>query len=444
VPVARAWPGPPATPRTAGAPGLEERVDAYLRPLVDADLLSGTVLIARDGEVLLARGYGLANREFGIANGPETKFRIGSITKQFTAMAVLLLARRGRLRLDDTVDRFIPDYPAGDRITIHHLLTHTSGIPSYNHLPDYAEKMMQPLTPQEVTAWVREKPLQFEPGTAQKYSNSGYVLLTVIIEQASGMAYEDCLRTLIFDPLGMDDTGVDNSMKILANRATGHVNPGGTVYQTFYRDMPLVSGDGALYSTAPDLYRWDRALRECELLPQRWMEKVLEPQEGDYAYGWFVERRFGHRLLSHRGTMSGFFTDIQRFVDDGVLVVALFNYESSLARDVFRDLGAIALGEPQTPLIAAVAPAVDPALLRACAGTYCIEPGFELTFTVEKNRLWMEGPNMGKVAAAPLSAGRFLFRETNALASFTTPEGKTVPELTLVNGARRFTCPRKE
>jgi len=444
APAAHPFINPSALPQPAPAPRLETQVDACLGPLVDEDLISGTVLIARNGDVLLARGYGLANREHGIPNGPRTKFRIGSITKQFTAMAVLLLQRRGRLDLDDTVDRFVPDYPGGDRITIHQLLTHTSGIPSYNHLPDYGKKMMQPLTAQEVAAWFREKPLLFEPGSKQKYSNSGYVLLTVIIEKVSGMPYGDFLRQAIFEPLGMADTGVDSSLKILAHRATGHVNTGGTVYQTFYRDMPLVSGDGALYSTALDLARWDRALRNNELLPRRWMERMLEPQEGDYAYGWFVEQRFGRRLLSHRGTMSGFFTDIQRFVDDGVLVVALFNYESSLARDVFHDLGAIALGEPWEPLLAAGAPAADSTGLQAFAGTYQIEPGFELTFTVERNRLWMEGTNLDRVAAAPLSAGRFLFRELNALATFSTSENGTVEELTLVNGARRFTCPRKE
>ena len=178
----------------ANDPALEAEVDACLQPLLDLDLISGSILIAKGGKILLAKGYGPANREYGIPNTPETKFRLGSMTKQFTAMGILVLADRGKLSLDDPLANYLPDYPNAEKITLHQLLSHTSGVLSYNAVQGYGENYIKPWSIDEVIEWFKDDPLQFEPGEDWAYSNSGYVLLAKVIEVVSGQDYDDFLR----------------------------------------------------------------------------------------------------------------------------------------------------------------------------------------------------------------------------------------------------------
>src|SRR6478735_11075090 len=171
----------------------------------------GTVLVAQDGKVLLDKGYGFANLEWEIPNTPTTKFRLGSITKQFTAASILLLEERGKLKIEDPVKKYMPDAPAAwDKVTIFHLLTHTSGIPSFTGFPDYPRREGDTMTPQQLGDWFRDKPLEFEPGAKWNYSNSGYILLGYLIEKISGQSYSDFVQQNIFTPLGMKDSGYDS------------------------------------------------------------------------------------------------------------------------------------------------------------------------------------------------------------------------------------------
>ena len=183
----------------------------------------GTVLVAQDGKVLLDKGYGFANLEWDIPNTPTTKFRLGSITKQFTAASILLLEERGKLKVEDPVKKYMPDAPAAwDKITIFHVLTHTSGIPSFTGFPDYESREAQAMTPEKLVEWFRDKPLEFEPGTKWNYSNSGYVLLGYLIEKISGQSYSDFVQQNIFTPLGMKDSGYDSNSAIIIHRAAGY------------------------------------------------------------------------------------------------------------------------------------------------------------------------------------------------------------------------------
>src|ERR1700704_1575372 len=183
----------------------------------------GTVLLAQDGKILLDKGYGFANLEWEIPNTPTTKFRLGSVTKQFTAASILLLEERGKLKVEDPVKKYMPDAPAAwDKITIFHVLTHTSGIPSLTSFPDFESHEAQAMTPDKLVEWFRDKPLEFEPGTKWNYSNSGYILLGYLIEKISGQSYSEFIQQNIFGPLGMKDSGYDSNAAIIPHRASGY------------------------------------------------------------------------------------------------------------------------------------------------------------------------------------------------------------------------------
>src|SRR5580692_11610396 len=202
------------------------RMDQIVQSYVSAKTFMGTVLVARGGEVLLSKGYGMANLEWEIPNSPSTKFRLGSVTKQFTAASILLLQERGKLKVEDPVKKYMPDAPAAwDKITIFHVLTHTSGIPSFTGFADYKQTEPFETTPEKLVALFRDKPLEFAPGEKWNYSNSGYVLLGYLIEKISGQSYASFVKENIFAPLGMKDSGYDSNSQIIHHRAAGY-SPG--------------------------------------------------------------------------------------------------------------------------------------------------------------------------------------------------------------------------
>lgn len=422
--------------------GLEAAADAYLQPVVDRDCISGSVLIARDGKILLAKGYGLANREYSMPNGPDTKFRLGSITKQFTAMAIMILQERGLLSVDDTFDKYYPAYPNGNRITIHSLLTHTSGVDNYNNLPDYHEKMMLPWSIREVIDWFKSDSLLFEPGERWSYSNSGYVLLAYIIEKVSGQTYTEFLHDAIFAPLGMDGTGQDTHYTVIPGRATGHAHYERGVDQALYRDMPFTSGAGSLYSTVTDLFLWDQALYTEKLVSRETLEQIFTPWKDGYGYGWFIGELFGRRMISHRGGINGFLTNIARFPDEHVLVVTLFNYESVFAIPAMTGLAAIALGERYEPLLAGHQVAVAPRLLSEYQGRYQIDPQTILDVKANGMALTVQLGDEPPMVAEPQDQNRFFIEDMHAMITFERGEQGNITRMRIVQGAHRFVAER--
>src|SRR5215472_17898437 len=202
---------------------VDSRMDQVVQSYVSNKQFMGSVLVARGDQILLSKGYGSANLEWNIPNTASTKFRIGSITKQFTAASILLLEERGKLKVEDPVKKYLPDAPAAwDKITIFHLLTHTSGIPSFTSFPDYRDTEAMATTPEKLVARFRDKPLDFEPGTKWSYSNSGYVLLGYLLEKISGQTYSDFVQQNIFTPLGMKDSGYDSNFAVIERRASGY------------------------------------------------------------------------------------------------------------------------------------------------------------------------------------------------------------------------------
>lgn len=328
----------------AHAADLAAQFEQRIQEAVKAGRFSGSVLVARDGKVLLSKGYGLANAELGVANTPQTKFRLGSITKQFTALAVLQLEEKGKLKTSDPVCQYVTDCPAAwQKITLHHLLTHTSGIPNFTSFPDYASLMRQPSPVTRTLERFRSRPLDFEPGSKFQYSNSGYVLLGYILEKAAGEDYAALLKQNVFDPLGMTATGYDDDASILPNRASGYSQRAGRRVNAAYIDMTIPHAAGALYSTVEDLYRWDLALAAGKLLSRASYAKLFEPFLGDYAYGWVVRTRKGRRYIGHGGGINGFSTTNDRYPGDQLTIIVLSNYENNAATPLATALAEIAL-----------------------------------------------------------------------------------------------------
>jgi CubicO group peptidase (beta-lactamase class C family) len=333
---------------TAHARDIAARVDRYVHAQVAKSDFSGVVLLAQDGKkVLVSKGYGLANREHNVPNAPHTKFRLGSITKQFTAMAVLQLEEAGKLAVRDSICRYLDDCPeTWQPITIHHLLTHTAGIFNFTSDPQYPRTWMLPSPPSKTMKRFRDRPPEFAPGSRFKYSNSGYTLLALIIERASGQPYRDFLRRSIFEPLGMNDTGQDSHADILKHRASGYSMFAAKVVHAPYHDMSIATGGGDLYSTAEDLYKWDQALYTGQLISRTALKRMFKPFKGGYAYGWRVDTHLGRKRLGHGGGINGFLTYLGRYPEERALLVVLCNTTPQPIEEIVNGLAAILFREP--------------------------------------------------------------------------------------------------
>jgi CubicO group peptidase (beta-lactamase class C family) len=400
----------------------EERTaefERYMDACNEVEHFSGTVHVTRDGSTLFSKGYGLANAEHQVPNTPQTKFRLGSITKQFTAMAILILQEQGKLALDDAIGKYFDDPPgAWKDVTVHHLLSHTSGVPSYTSDPEYPRRMAQPETVKSMIARFKDKPLDFSPGEKFAYSNSGYFLLGAIIERVSGASYEAFLKQAIFGPLGMSDSGYDHPTTLLPHRAAGYVRKGDVLENAEYLDMSQPYAAGSLYSTVLDLTTWDRALAEGKLVSKESMTRMFTPVKNNYAYGWAVTDRSGRKEISHGGGINGFATDILRYPDQNLCVIVLCNVVPANPGRVARDLGAIALGEPyKLPRVRSVA-RIDPAIFDEYVGRYEISPDRIITITREGDHLMAQATGQPRLEIFPESETEFFLKVTDLQLTF--------------------------
>lgn len=337
---------------------------------------NGSVLIAEKGKVIYKKGFGFANMEWDIPNAPNTKHRLGSISKQFTGMLILQLAEAGKIDLHAPITKYLPDYPKvnGDKITTHHLLTHTSGIPNYTSFPDFFKnKSRDPYTPTAFVKEFSEMDLDFAPGERFSYSNSGYFLLGVLIEEISGKTYEQMLQEKIFTPLNMKGSGFDHHATILKNRATGYEKQGDGFVNSSYLDMSIPYAAGSLYATAEDLYLWDQALYTNKLLSKESMDlffgEHIKAGKGHYGYGWFIgSASIGNteetiETISHGGGINGFNTLISRAPSDKSLIVLLNNTGGAPLNDMAEAIRGILYNKsydfPKKSVATAFANAID-------------------------------------------------------------------------------------
>ncbi len=424
-----------AAPAAAAPDDIAARVDAYMNAAQKLKWFSGSILLAKGGQVLVSKGYGMADYELDVANTPQTKFRLGSVTKQFTAMAVMELQEKGLLRVEDPVKKFLPDYPNGDKITIRHLLTHTSGIPNFTDFPDYVTTMALPTPAEKIVERFKDKPLEFAPGEKFKYSNSGYILLGYLIEKISGKSYEAFLKENIFDRLNMNDSGYDHNNTVLHNRASGYDLSGGEIRNSQYVDMSIPFAAGALYSTVEDLYKWDRALDTEKLLKKGSLDEMFTPFKNNYAYGWFIGEFNGHKRVSHAGGVNGFSTDIARYVSDDACVIVLNNFGTGFTGKISQALAAILFGEkyelPQEKKVAKV----DPKIYDAYIGKYQGPMGI-LTISKENDRLYAEIGGRQKFELLPESDTKFFLEIADIQISFVRDSQGKVTQLVLHQGGQ--------
>src|SRR6201998_4784879 len=365
-------------------PRMEQVVQSY----VSSNRFMGSVLVARDKTIVLDKGYGFANLEWKVPNSPTTKFRLGSITKQFTSASIFLLEERGKLKLDDPVKKYMPDAPAAwDKVTIFSLLTHTSGIPSFTGFPDSDSTEAIPTTPEKLVTRFRCKPPEFQPGEKWNYSNSGYVLLGYLIEKISGQPYAQFVQENIFVPLGMKDSGYDSNSAIILHRASGYSPDAGGEVNAGYIDMSIPLSAGGLYSTSEDLLRWEQSLFGGKLLSSASLQKMTTPFINDYAcvLGLRTVKRL--KRVEHGGGIEGFNTQLSYYPDEKLTIVVLGNLNGSSPGEIASKLAALAHGEKVVLPEERKEIVVPAKILAEYVGSYELRPDLLFVVTLEGGQL---------------------------------------------------------
>ena len=326
------------------------KLDALIARYHELGLFNGSALVAENGQVIIRKGYGEANMEWHIPNTPDTRFRLGSITKQFTAALVMQMVDQGKIDLKAPMGLYLPDYPKaqGDRVTIHQLLNHTSGIPGYTELPAFGRTIREPMPPSEFIKMFSGLQLVFEPGTKFSYNNSGYYLLGMILEKVSGKSYETLLKERIYEPLGMKLSGYDSTSPLLEKRAAGYDATLDGFVNTGYLDMMQPYAAGSLYSTVDDLLLWNEALHGGKIPGA---QKMFTPGLGDYGFGLSIHK--DPPVIEHGGGINGFNTQLTRDLDSKRVYVLLNNTGGAPLQAMVKELRAILDGKdavmPKTP-----------------------------------------------------------------------------------------------
>jgi CubicO group peptidase (beta-lactamase class C family) len=394
-------------------------VNEYMKVLAKLNRFRGTILIGREGRVLTIGSYGLANLEDEIPNTRQTKFHLASITKTFTAMAIMMLAERGRLKVQDPICKYLADCPAAwQPVSIHHLLTMSSGIPNFTDFPDWLQTRALPSNYANTIARFRDKPLDFQPGEKYNYSNSGYVLLAYIIERVSGKTYEAFLRDNIFAPLKMDSTGYDDNKIVLPRRAIGYAREGIRLVRAPYLNMSVVKGAGGLYSTVEDLWLWDQALYENTLVSKKSLDTMFTIHKGDFGYGWHIDEQFKRRRIFYDGVIIGFKSSISRYVDDKVTIILLTNSDDVFINSAIRDLAAIVFGEKYNLPKERATVRQDAKIYDAYVGRYQLDTDLVLDVTKEGNRLTGQVDGR-RFELLPETETKFFVRDYDAQIMFT-------------------------
>ncbi len=348
------------TAREAPAQTKAVEIDELIAKYEEFGLFNGSVLVAADGDVVYKKGIGMANMEWGVPNTPDTKFRIGSVTKQFTSALILQLVEEGKIALDAPITTYLPEYPAeqGARVTMHHLLTHTSGIPSYTGLPSMRDVERNTYAPDSFLTTFWNLDLEFEPGAEWRYNNSGYFILGAIIEKVTGESYADALRSRILNPLGLHDTGYDNYEDIIEKRATGYVRAGSGYQHPRFLHTSIPYAAGMMYSTVEDLYKWDQSLYGGGLFKKDetkalWFGPHVDMPGDDgtgYGYGWIAtQKKVGEaeiNVIEHGGGIYGFTTGFWRMPAERNTIIAMDNTGGSQVGSMLLGIASILYDQP--------------------------------------------------------------------------------------------------
>jgi CubicO group peptidase (beta-lactamase class C family) len=420
-----------------------QRMDDVVQSYVRNRTFMGTVLVARDSDVILSKGYGSANLEWDIPNTPATKFRLGSLTKQFTAASILLLEERGKLKLDDPIKKYLPDAPAAwDAITIFNLLTHTSGIPNFTNLPEYKKLKLEETPVANTIAIVRDKPLDFAPGARMSYSNSGYLVLGYVIERITGAGYGKFVTDNIFAPLGMKDSGYDSNTAIILHRAAGYVpSPAGPANAAFIH-MSIPHAAGGLYSTTADLLRWEEGLFGGKLISAASLTKMTTPFKNDYAFGLTVQTVAGRKVIEHAGGIEGFNTFLAYYPETKVTVAILANLNGQAPNQIAAQLADLAQGGTVQLPSERKEIALPIATLSKYVGTYELAPGVNMMMRLVGDHLTTQLTGQQQFPVFAESETKFFLKVIDAQIEFFTDASGVVTHAVLYQNGRERKVPR--
>ena len=437
-------------------PSKEKLADAVFNRVIKGDSPGASVLFAQDGEIIYQKGFGYASLEHHAPFTIDTKSRIGSITKQFTASAILKLQEEGKISVNDKLSKFIPDFPRGDEVTIHHLLTHTSGIHSFTSKPDFMKNATVEIKTEDTINSIKKDPYDFNPGEKFLYNNSGYFILGYIIEKISGESYEDYLKKTFFDPLGMKDTGVHNSHTIYEHEAFGY-SYDGKFQKAINWDMSQAGGAGWLYSTVGDLYRWNEGIFNGKVLSKASLDSAFTPVKlndgsvpkdigGGYGYGWVISDIRGLKEIQHGGGLNGFNSQLLRFPDLNVTVVVLQNCipnapgmgAAELANQVAEIYFWDKMGAQESFKVDTT---VDANIYDDYVGRYDYG-GPILTVTREGDRLFAQLGGQPNFEIFPKSKNEFFWKVVDAQVTFVRNEKGEVTQAVHYQGGNEIKAPK--
>jgi CubicO group peptidase (beta-lactamase class C family) len=370
---------------------------------------SGAVLVAQQGKIMYEKAFGMANREWNIPNGAETKFQIGSLTKQFTAAAILQLAEAGKLKLDDRLSKYIPDFPKGDTVTLHMLLTHTSGIKSYTGIRGFSKVAALPYSRDSVIAFFKNEPYDFSPGTKYRYNNSGYFLLGYIIEKVTGQLYSDYILNNVVKKAGLQNTSINRLDSILTNRAEGYTKTKSGWKHAIHIAMEFPYSAGAMVSTSGDLYKWNKALFEGRVVSPAMLTKMTTPFLGKYGFGLGIDSLDNHRRIGHNGGIPGFISHDVYFPAEDIHIIVLSN-NSSNSSGIANALSAILFNKEVAAPYKHVAVILDSAMLKRYVGKYrSTEGNYEVVS--QQGKLYRRIDGAPDIELTPESSFKFFYAD---------------------------------
>ena len=401
------------------------KLDSLLKPDTTGRAFNGSVLVAQNGKIILEKGYGFKNKKENLPNTANTIYQIGSITKQFTSAIILQLVASKKMTLQDKLSKYIPGYPRGDSITVEELLTHTSGIYNYTNDGDFMrDKSEHPIARDSLLALFEYNTLDFSPGTKWSYSNSGYILLGMIIEKVTGKSYFRVVREKIFEPLGMSHSGFDFTHLKTPDKATGYAGdlraPVGIV------DSSVSFAAGAIYTTVGDLYKWDRALYTNQVVDQALLQKAFTVYQSNYGYGWMIIDSYGKKTVQHGGGITGFASYILRVPGDQICIILLTNVASDAPSKIAGEINGLFNGKTVVPPAERKEILVDTQTLKTYVGEYELVPTFHIFITFENGHLQARATGQGENALYAEKVNYFFLKAVDAQVEFIAgADGKT-------------------
>jgi len=413
---------------TGIAQTLESKIDNLLEESYKQDGPGAVALVAKDGNVIYRKAFGNANLELGVPMIPENIFELGSITKQFTSVSILMLLEQGKLKLDDEITKFLPDYPThGKTITVHHLLTHTSGIKSYTSMEGIRDIARKELSPIELIDFFKNEDMDFEPGEEYRYNNSGYIILGYIIEKLSDQSYAEFVAENIFEKIGMNASTYGSMTKIIKNRASGYQDNDGYVNANFL-DLSIPYAAGSLMSNVDDMLKWQQAIKKNVIIKQETIDLAFtnytlnNGEAINYGYGWGLNDLNGVPSIEHGGGIFGFTTQGVYVPSEDLYVIVLTNCSCNSPGTVTTKIAALAIGKPYPDLSNVVA--LNKQELEKWVGAYEFEAGVVRFIKLEGEQLLSQREGSSVFKIYPLTPNRFYFEGGLIEYSFSENEGK--------------------